>query len=155
MTQKDNGPGPSRNYGETGVFTLFSHWLLNNNKCNQYFHFSHSASSLCSLNCMWNKCKQWAKFECRGPRILFVKIWNSPAIIGQSFWGLFGSLAQIHLANLMISLKKKHLEHPNCFLIDCRVRKRKNLPDCTIFDAKTFGIKRVNPINFQICDKCA
>ena len=22
MTQKDNGPGPGRNYGETGVFTF-------------------------------------------------------------------------------------------------------------------------------------
>ena len=56
-------------------------------KINICLYFSHSASSLCSLNCMWNKCKQWAKFECRGPRILFVKIWNSPAIVEQNFWG--------------------------------------------------------------------
>ena len=36
-----------------------------------------------------------------------------------------------------------------------RVRKSKNFPDSTIFVSKTFWIKHVNPINFQICDKCA
>ena len=83
------------------ILTIFSlHWLLGNNKCHQYFHFSQSASSLWSLNCEWNKCKQWAKFECRGPRILFVKLWNSPAIVGQNSWGHLD-----HLANLIISLK--------------------------------------------------
>ena len=36
-----------------------------------------------------------------------------------------------------------------------RVRKSKNFPDSKIFVAKTFRIKRVNRVNFQIHDKCA
>ena len=36
-----------------------------------------------------------------------------------------------------------------------RVRKSKNFPDSKIFGAKTFRIKRVNRVDFQICDKCA
>ena len=27
MTQKDNGPGPGRNYGETGVFTFYKFYF--------------------------------------------------------------------------------------------------------------------------------
>ena len=36
-----------------------------------------------------------------------------------------------------------------------RVTKRENLPDSKIFVAKTFRIKSVNCVNFQIRDKCA
>ena len=36
-----------------------------------------------------------------------------------------------------------------------RVRKNENFPDSKIFVAKTFRIKRVNCINFQIRDKYA
>ena len=35
-----------------------------------------------------------------------------------------------------------------------RVTKSKNFPDSKIFVAKTFRIKRVNRVNFQIRDKC-
>ena len=36
-----------------------------------------------------------------------------------------------------------------------RVTKSENFPDSKIFVAKTFRIKRVNRVNFQIRDKCA
>ena len=36
-----------------------------------------------------------------------------------------------------------------------RVTKSENFPDSKIFVAKTFQIKRVNRVNFQIRDKCA
>ena len=37
----------------------------------------------------------------------------------------------------------------------CRVRKNENFPDSMIFVAKTFWIKRLKRINFQIRDKYA
>ena len=37
----------------------------------------------------------------------------------------------------------------------CRVRKNENFPDSMIFVAKTFRIKRLKRINFQIRDKYA
>ena len=36
-----------------------------------------------------------------------------------------------------------------------RVTKSENFPDSKIFVAKTFRLKRVNRVNFQIRDKCA
>ena len=42
------------------------------------------------------------------------------------------------------------LDHPVT-----RVTKGENFPDSKIFVAKTFRIKRVNRVNFQIRDKCA
>ena len=36
-----------------------------------------------------------------------------------------------------------------------RVTKSKNFPDSKIFVAKTFQIKHVNRVNFQIREKCA
>ena len=38
---------------------------------------------------------------------------------------------------------------------DDRVRKSENFLDSKIVVAKTFQIKRVNRVNFRICDKCA
>ena len=40
-------------------------------------------------------------------------------------------------------------------LVPSRVTKSENFPDSKIFVAKTFQIKRVNGVNFQIRDKCA
>ena len=47
--------------------------------------------------------------------------------------------------------------HPGLHLLVLllRVTKSKNFPDSKIFVAKTFRIKRVNRVNFQIRDKCA
>ena len=39
--------------------------------------------------------------------------------------------------------------------VKIRVTKSENFPDSKIFVAKTFRIKRVNRVNFQIRDKCA
>ena len=41
------------------------------------------------------------------------------------------------------------------FCISIQSQKNENSPDRKIFVAKTFRIKRVNPANFQIRDKCA
>ena len=40
-------------------------------------------------------------------------------------------------------------------LVGGRVAKNENFPDSKIFVAKTFRIKGINRVNFQICDKCA
>ena len=55
---------------------------------------------------------------------------------------LFSSLILIAIA--MVSI-----------LHTTRVAKSDNFPDSKIFVAKTFRIKRVNRVNFQIRDKCA
>ena len=68
--------------------------------------------------------------------------------------------------SLRRSLKQMHISYPsiqkkalgkfglNCIMLN-RVTKSENFPDSKIFVAKTFRIKRVNRVDFQICDKCA
>ena len=74
------------------------------------------------------------------------------------------STIQVHLANddpisalddAVAVLKIQSDDFTALCIKVTRVTKSENFPDSKIFVAKTFRIKRVNRVNFQIRDKCA